>query len=168
VRFEPSTQGRGVSASTASLTFIPEGTVIKPLRDRIIVEPIGTVHSRYLIVRGDGSCYRGLVRAVGPGRYRLAYNKPRRYDMHPDDPEKRYYQRTKVWESKLYVPMSVQVGDIVEFGGYSIGGYSFEGFYWGDRYCVHAQEGDVCGIRTDTESAGDGDSNRAHQFAATA
>lgn len=141
MRFDAQPFQRGVQARADSLDFIPGNENIRPLRDRILVEALEVVHSRWLIVP-QGKPIRGRVLATGPGRFRLAYNAPKRYDTHPQDPNRR--KRTKVWETKTFIPTEVKVGDIVELGVGTEG--RWQAFYWGDKYCVIPQEADVCGI----------------------
>ncbi len=120
-----------------TLTFVPAETRLRPLRDQIIVEPLGVVHSRRILIAERTKPLRGRVLAVGPGHY------PRRYDR----PEK--HQRKRMWDSKVFQPTQVKVGDLVELGGAEIGGYAFDGFWWGERYCICCAERDVCGVLTD-------------------
>ncbi len=133
-RFTPSRAARGVSMSVETVDFVPADCALRPLRDQMIVEPLDVVHSRILIVYVETKPLRGTVRAVGPGCY------PKRYD-HPDKAK-----RTKMWDSMAFRPTVTRVGDIVQLGGIAWGGFAFEGFFWGDTYCIHCREEDVCGI----------------------
>ena len=120
-------------------THIPAGTKIRPLRDVIIVEPLGVAYSAIIDVVHETKPLKGIVKAVGPGHYRKHY----------DHPEK--HKRTKTWDSKHLTPTEVKVGDIVELGGAEQGGYAFDTFYWGDILHLIATERDVCGIHISPE-----------------
>ena len=128
---------RGARFGGETLTFISGDQNIRPLRDRLIVEPLEIVYSRYLIVDHRTKPLRGIVKAAGPGTY------PKQYD-HPEK-----HKRTKMWDSKHFRPTQVKVGDVVELGGSEIGGYAFEQFWWGEVLHLHCQEGDVCCVRED-------------------
>jgi hypothetical protein len=115
-------------------TCLPASAKLRPLRDQLIVEPLSVVHSRHLVVLDDAKPLRGIVKAVGPGCY------PKKYD-HPEK-----HRRTKTWDSTRFLPTQVKVGDVVELGGREIGGYAFEGFFWGDVYHINCRELDVAGV----------------------
>lgn len=136
--FEASRTSRGGRLTNETLNFIPASLKIRPMRDQMIVQPVDIVHSRLLIVPPSGKPVRGKVLAIGPGVY------PTQYD-HRDK-----QKRTKSWAGMAFRPTEVKVGEIVHLGGMEIGGYAFEGFFWGDRYCIHCREEDVCGIETQT------------------
>jgi co-chaperonin GroES (HSP10) len=129
-RYEPSKTERGVTMTDENLTFIPAGTHIRPLRDRMVVEPLDTVHSRFIIVPPGGDPVRGVVKAIGPGLYRKQY----------DSREK--HKRTKVWEGMQFVPTTVKVGETVLLDPH----LKYEQFFWGDILHIHAREEDVAGI----------------------
>jgi hypothetical protein len=142
------------------MQYVPETAVIRPILDRLIVQAFDVIESRILIVPYDGKPLRGRVLAAGPGRFRIAYDAPRRYDTDPYDPGRR--KRKLMWETKTWVPVETRVGDIIEVGGRNIGGYSFDTFYWGDKYCFCCSEQDVCGIdEGGMEAAGSGDPDGA-------
>lgn len=134
MKFSPSKIGRGLDASSESLTLIPAGAKIRMLRDQMMVAPTGVVHSRVLIVQSNTKPVRGTVIAIGPGAY------PKIYD-HADK-----HKRTKYRDSKRFLPTEVKVGDTVELGGAELGGYSFEGLYYGDKYVIMCSERDVAGV----------------------
>lgn len=127
----------GSRSGGETLTFIPAESNLRPLRDQIIIEPLDVVHSRRILIADRTKPLRGRVLAVGPGHY------PRRYDR----PEK--HQRKRMWDSKVFQPTQVKVGDLVELGGAEIGGYSFEQIYWGERLCLICREADVAGVVTE-------------------
>ena len=137
VRLEPTPYQPGARADSSTLTVIPADSEIRPLHDRLVLEPLDVVHSRHVIVLDRNRPVRGKVLAVGPGIFPKVY----------DHPEK--HKRTKMHDSTVFRPTQVQVGDIVELGGSEIGGYAFDGFYWGDRYCIWATERDVAGVVTE-------------------
>jgi co-chaperonin GroES (HSP10) len=128
-RFMPSRTERGVSLSEENLAFIPADWTLKPLRDQMVVEPLDVVLSRILILPPAEKTLRARVLAIGPGYY------PNRYD-HDDK-----HRRTKIWAGTVFQPCEVKVGQIVRLEG-----FNNEGFFWGDKYCVHAREADVVGM----------------------
>lgn len=128
------TFSRGAQLRHTTTTRIPITAKLKPLRDVIIVEPLEHTLSALILVINECRPVKGIVKAVGPGHY------PKRYD-HPDK-----HKRTKTWDSKSFQATEVQVGDTVELGGASIGGYAFDTFYWGERLHLICREADVCGI----------------------
>jgi hypothetical protein len=123
--------GRSASLSHDGNTYVPAECKIRCLRDQIIVEPLDVPHSNVLAIVEHTKPVRGVVKAVGPGHY------PKRYD-HPDK-----HKRSKMWESKTFRPIEVQVGDVVELGGIEFGGYSFQTFLWGDKIHLICREADV-------------------------
>ena len=127
---------RGARMGGETITRIPGEYQIRPLRDNIVLEPYAVRYSATLEVAHQTKPLRGKVLAIGPGHY------PKRYD-HPDK-----HKRTKTWDSKTFLPTQVQVGDEVELGGEEIEGYAFEGFWWGDKYCIWVTERDIAGIHT--------------------
>lgn len=122
---------RGVRIGNELLTFIPADSIIRPLRDQIVVEPLPT-HSLFDIP----GCkpIRGIVRATGPGCY------PKRYDGPKG-------KRTRSWDAKCFRPCDVRVGDVVELGGSELGGYLFARVFWGDKEVVICREEDVAIVR---------------------
>lgn len=124
-------KGRSAALTHDSLTDVPATAQIRCLRDWMVVEPLAVEHSKVLAVIEDTKPLRGIVKAVGPGCY------PKRYN-HPDK-----HVRTKMWASKSFRPTEVKVGDIVELGGYDIGGYAFQTFRWGDVTHLLCREEDV-------------------------
>lgn len=133
---EDITGGRGVRVGNELLTFVRHDEVIRPLRDQIVVEPLGISHGTSLSVVYRGKPVRGRILAVGPGRYPLRYNG-------------RKGQRTKSWESKRFRPCDLKVGDIVDLGGLELGGYLFTRVIWGEKDVVICREEDICGVVND-------------------
>ncbi len=128
------TSGRSAELSLEALTLIPADATIRPLRDHLIIEPLPIERSGLVEVVERIKPLRGRVKAVGPGHY------PKRYD-HPDK-----HRRSKMWDSESFQPTQVQVGDIVELGGYNYGGYSFPQIRWGETTHLICREADVAGI----------------------
>jgi hypothetical protein len=126
----------GARVSNATITAIPEGAQLRPLGNGLIVEPLDWQPSKILNVVYMGEPLRGIVRAAGRGTY------PLRYDG-------RKGARTKSWPSKVFVPTTVKVGDVVELGGLELRGYLFQSFLWGDKRCIKCTEDDVCMVIED-------------------
>jgi hypothetical protein len=120
----------GTRVGNETITCLAAEDKIRPLRDQIILEPIPWPFSDIFEVVYTGRALRGIVRAIGPGVYEKRYNG-------------RKGVRTKSWDSNVYKPTEVKVGDIVQLGGLGIGGYLFTTFRWGDRDCVICSERDV-------------------------
>jgi hypothetical protein len=139
--YQPSTTERGGRLSQESLTFIPSTTVLRMLRDCMVVEPMDIVLSRYLVIPPHSSkLVRGVVRAVGPGVYPNQYR-----DAHGNkNPPKG--KRSLLLAGTVFRPTSVKVGDIVHLDGRQTGKEAFELFFWGDRACLHCREEDVAGV----------------------
>ena len=129
MRMTPSRTERGVSLHEENLTFIPADCILRPLRDQMIVEPLDVLQSRILILPPAEKTLRARVLAIGPGHY------PTQYD-HRDK-----HRRTKMWAGMGFRKTQTKVGDIVRLEG-----FNRDAFFWGDTYCVHAREEDVCGI----------------------
>jgi hypothetical protein len=134
--FQQSRTERGMALNPETIDFIPASCVIKPMRDQMIVEPIGIMHSRLIVVREFSSkLVRAKVLAIGPGHYPNRYNGPKG-------------KRTKIMAGTVFVPTEVKVGDIVHLDGRNTGKSAFDAFYHGDKYCLHCREADVAGIET--------------------
>jgi co-chaperonin GroES (HSP10) len=123
----------GVRIGHESFYAIPATSKIRPLRDQIVVEPIPWPFSQILEVVYSGRPLRGKVKAVGPGLHEKRYNGPKG-------------KRTKSWDSRYFRKTEVKVGDVVQLGGLSLGGYLFPTFRWGDKEYVICREADVTGI----------------------
>jgi hypothetical protein len=117
-----------------SATSIPADAKLRPLRDQLIIEPLPVVLSKIIVTHEDTKPLRGIVKAAGPGIY------PKCYD-HPDK-----NKRTKMWDSPIFRPTQVKVGDVVELGGYGLGGYSFQTLWWGDVKHIICREEDISGV----------------------
>lgn len=117
--------------------YIPASATIRPLRDRILVRPLEWEPSKILEVIRHGRPLRGEIIAVGPGTY------PKRYSK----------DRSKTWDSKMFVKTEVKPGDIVELGGLNIfdgQGYSFPEIVHGTERLLICQEADVAFISEPT------------------
>lgn len=126
--------GRSARITHDSRTDVPADKMIRPLRDQIIVEPLNVVLSQLIVTREDTKPVRGVVKAVGPGHY------PKLYD-HEDK-----HRRTKMWDSDVFQPTTVKVGDVVELGGIDFRGYAFPTLYWGGKLHLICREQDVSGV----------------------
>jgi hypothetical protein len=135
---------RGSRLGGETLTWIPQGTKLKPLKDWMILEVEEFLYSRYLLVRRDKRPIVGRVLAIGPGTY------PKRYD-HPDK-----HKRTCTWDSKAFLPTETKVGDRVQVGGEI--DYAYEQFWWGDKLCLWCTERDVHFVYS--EGVGEGPASR--------
>jgi hypothetical protein len=109
---------------------IPAYVKLRPIHDKLIVEPIPYPFSEIIEVAYSGRPLRGRVLAAGPGRFPIKYNGPKG-------------KRTKSWESRVFRPNEVKVGDIIQIGGREIGGYLNLMFQWGDRQVFQCREEDV-------------------------
>jgi co-chaperonin GroES (HSP10) len=130
---DPSTRSARISHDS-NATHVPADKDIKPLRDQIIIEPLNVVLSQVIVTHEDTKPLRGIVKAVGPGHF------PKVYD-HPDK-----HRRTKMWDSDVFEPTQLKVGDVVELGGYGHQGYSFQTFLWGNKEHLLCREMDVSGV----------------------
>jgi co-chaperonin GroES (HSP10) len=127
------TSESGTRIGHETFDSIPASAKLRPLHDKLIVEPIPWPFSDIIEVVYDGRPMRGKVRAVGPGHYRKIYNGPKG-------------KRTKSWDSKYFTPCDVKVGDVVQLGGMEIRGYLFQTFRWGNKEMVVCRENDVTAI----------------------
>ena len=134
MKIQQDPSGRSARQSMASNTDIPADCKILPLRDQIIVEPLNVVLSQYIIVKEDTKPLRGIIKAVGPGHY------PKKYD------HEEKHKRTLMWDSDVFEPTTVQVGDVIELGGYDFRGYAFPTIYWGGKLHLICREADVSGV----------------------
>lgn len=124
----------GVSIGNEMLEFIREDERIRPIEDRIFIDPLPIDHKTDLNVVYQGRPVRGVVVAVGPGVNPWKYDGPKG-------------RRTKRWRSHHFVPCDVKVGDIVDFGGLEREGYLFPRVYHGTKELVVCREADVCVVR---------------------
>lgn len=93
----------GLRADTDTRVILGEGERLRPLRDWIVLEPLDWQPSKIINVVYRGGHLRGIVRAIGPGRYPLKYDGPKG-------------KRSRSWLGNRFQPTSLQVGDIVELG----------------------------------------------------
>lgn len=124
---------RGTRIGNETYDSIPASSQVRPLRDHIVIEPLGWKPSKVLEVVYWGKPLRGRVKATGPGTYPKLYDGPKG-------------KRTRSWLAKSFRPCDVQVGDEVELGGLEIGGYLFQTFRWGNTEHIICQEADITGI----------------------
>lgn len=120
----------GVRIGNESNVIVASNERVRPLRDYLLIEPLAWHPSKILEVCYHGKPLRGIVRAVGPGRYPIKYNGPKG-------------RRTKSWESKHFLPCDVKVGDIVELGGLELRGYLFTTLWVDGVEMVMCREADV-------------------------
>lgn len=121
---------------TQAIDYLPEGTKLRPLRDRILIKPIPWDASKIVIAIRYGRPVRGIVVAVGPGSH----------------PKKYRENRSKYVLSNHFVPTDVKPGDIVELGGLNVfdgQGYSFPQVMIGTELHLICQEADVAIVRED-------------------
>jgi co-chaperonin GroES (HSP10) len=124
--------GNGVTLTASSSgAVIPEGAKLKPLRDQMIVKPLDWNPSSILTVIREGRPVRGIVAAIGPGKYPKIYNK----------------DRSSFRYSKVFRPTQVKVGEVVELGGlgaFDGRGYAFPEIMIGNEAHIVCMEEDVC------------------------
>jgi hypothetical protein len=125
---------RGAALSHKTPTYVPADQPLRCLRDNLVVEPLDAVMSAIIDVIHETKPIRGIIRAAGPGTY------PKKYD-HQDKSK-----RTKMWDSKVFRPTQVKVGQTVELGGREHGGFAFQSFYWGAKLMIFVREEDVLGV----------------------
>lgn len=125
--------------------YLPEGTRLRPLRDRIVVKALDFEYSKIIEVAGSRlRTVRGTVAAVGPGAH------VRRYDYRrlPDGRREKCAYR----DYSARVPMEVKVGDTVDVGYLIIDGadtdYDFKEVYIGAERHFICQQQDVVGIHS--------------------
>lgn len=132
------TEDRGVRLGNETTAIVDQSATIRPLRDQIVLEPLEWRPSEIIDVAYQGRPVRGIVKAIGPGRYPRKYNGPKG-------------KRTQSWLGKHFIPTEIKVGDIVELGGIELGtgvlrGYAFMTFLWGTKEHLICSEQDVTGI----------------------
>lgn len=107
---------------------------LRMVKDKLLLKPLDWDASSIIIALRSGRPVRGIVVAIGPGCYPKLYNR----------------DRSKCWDSKVYRPTQVGVGDIVELGGLNVfdgQGYSFqEVIYEGIKHLI-CSEKDVAVVR---------------------
>lgn len=125
---------KGETLERTANAFISSQEKLRPTGDKIIVKPLDWNPSAIVIAIREGRPVRGTVLAVGKGTYQKRYTK----------------DRSKFSETENFVPTTVKVGDIVEWGGLNIfdgKGYSFQEITWGNETCLILSEKDICFIR---------------------
>lgn len=121
----------GVVLDRVRTDMLGPGETLRPLRDHIVVKPLAWRPSAIVDIAGDTrKPLRGTVVAVGPGCY------PKRYNSN----------RSKCWDSAVFRPTQVRVGDVVELGGLELGGYRFPQILIGTEMHVICREEDVTGV----------------------
>lgn len=109
--------------------MVGETETLRPLRDQLIVKPLKWEPSSVIQIAGSKrEPLRGVVVAAGPGCYPKVYNK----------------DRSKSWDSTVFRPCEVKVGETVELGGLEIDGYLFPQLMIGNERHVICREADVC------------------------
>jgi hypothetical protein len=131
----------GTRVGNELLTFVHACESIRPIGDKIFLEPLPYEHLGELDVVYQGKPLRGRVLAVGSGCY------PWKYFDSGGNPTQRRGDRKIAKRSKHFRPCDAKVGDIVELGGLEIGGYLFQQIRWGDKDVIICREEDVCVIR---------------------
>lgn len=92
--------------------WLNPGEYLRPLHDNLIVQPLDWDASQVLVAIRRGRPVRGKVIAAGPGAYRKRYNA----------------DRSKMWDTNVFVPTEVKPGDVIELGGLNVfdgQGYAF-------------------------------------------
>jgi len=123
-----------------------ENETIRCLRDQIVVEPLGWTPSKLIIVAYQGEPLRGIVRAVGPGRYLIQYASGTPPVWYPTHHPPAKGKRTASRESTIFRPCELKLGDTVEFGGLELKGFLHRTIIWQGKEMVLAREEDVCGV----------------------
>lgn len=121
---------QGVRLGNECFDAISATAKVKPLKNRLVIEPIPWPFSDIIDVVYTGRPLRGKVLAAGKGTYPKRYNGPKG-------------KRSKSWDSQYFRPCDVKVGDIVQIGGLELAGYLFQTFRWGNKECVLCTEDDV-------------------------
>ena len=116
---------------------------LRPIRDVIVVRPLGWQPSTIIEVVRTGRPVRGEVVAVGPGV------NPKKYDHHDKA------KRKKFEYSKRFQPCEIKPGDVVELGGLNVfdgRGYAFQEVTVSNEgkteTLILCQEQDVAGVVT--------------------
>jgi co-chaperonin GroES (HSP10) len=114
----------------------PPGTVLRPLRDQIVVKPLPWTPSTTIEIAADKRApMRGVVVFAGPGQ------RVKRYWKNAQG------QKTKVGETGQVIRTEVKPGDVVELGGLELDGYQFTQILIGHELHIVCQEQDVCFVR---------------------
>lgn len=116
----------------AADTF-PAGVKMRLLGDRILVKPLDWSPETQIHAIRAGRPVRGFVVSTGPGVHRKKYSA----------------DRSTVSDTATFIPMTVQVGQIVNWGGLNIydgAGYNFPEVVIGNEVHLLIQEQDVAFI----------------------
>jgi co-chaperonin GroES (HSP10) len=115
--------------------MLPAGTVLRPLRDQIVVKPLAWEPSKLIVIAGNQrKPLRGVVVFVGPGERVKRRWKNSAGQVH------------KIGEMGQVIPTEVKPGDVVELGGLEIDGYAFQQVAIGHEVHLICQEKDVAGV----------------------
>ena len=142
---------RGAELGYKTLTHVPAGATIRPLRDEIIVEPLDGVLSAIILVIEERKPVSGIVRAVGPGIWIKQYaagKPPTWYPTYTPPPKG---NRTMVRDSKIFRPTQVKVGDRIELD--VVRAQALQTFYWGAKLMLMAREEDIAGVHCTEQAA---------------
>jgi hypothetical protein len=123
----------GVRLADRAINFVAQEERLRPLRDQIIVKPLPLSLSERLRADWHGEVVRGVVIAAGPGCYPNIHARGFK-DGKP------YHT---IRESKVFRPIEVKVGDVVELGGMELGGYLWPKVWAQGDWCVICREQDV-------------------------
>lgn len=124
----------GIRQHDKSLNFV-SGT-IRPLRDQIVVKPMPPALSQTIAADWNGEPVRGKVVAVGPGKWPNIHTR-----FHKDGKEVR-----TVRKATHFRPTEVKIGDVVQLGGMSLGGYLWNHIMVDGEDHIICMEADVCGV----------------------
>ena len=112
--------------------MFPAGTVLRPLREQIVVKVLEWEPSKLIVIAGNQrKPLRGVVVFFGPGE-----RVKRRWKNHDG-------QVNKIGETGQVIPTEVRPGDVVELGGLEIDGYAFQQITIGHEVHVICSEKDV-------------------------
>jgi hypothetical protein len=121
----------------SSSTVIPAGHILRPLKDYIVLKPLDWKPSEIIDVIRLGRPLRGLVKAIGPGKYPKIYKRNEQG------------QKESFRYSKTFRKTEVEPGATVELGGLNIfdgEGYSFPEVLIDNEIHLIVQEDDVVGV----------------------
>lgn len=112
---------------------------LRMTEDRILLRPLEWDHGcEHILVVRHGRAVRGEVLAVGPGRWQT------------------FRRNNKLYQSKLFRPTVVKIGEVVELGGLNIfdgKGYQFPAVIVNGEKCIVVTERDVALVRDDMKGA---------------
>lgn len=115
--------------------YFPPGTVLRPLRDQIVVKPLEWEPSKLIVIAGNQrKPLRGVVVFVGPGERVKRRWRDNNGQVH------------KIGETGQVIPTEVRPGDVVELGGLEIDGYAFQQIMIGHEVHLVCSEKDVAAV----------------------